>query len=89
MNRREFFATVAAALSAPIVLPAEPQHALLEAYYVTILPGESLVTASVSKMDLLWGLSQCRPEFACRICDDPPEPREWIRMKFDPARLPL
>lgn len=88
MNRREFFAIVAAAVAAPIALPSEPQQAFLEDYYVTILPGESLVTAHVSKMDLLWGLSQWRPEFACRICDDQPEPREWIRMKFDPARLP-
>lgn len=89
MNRREFFATVAAAVVAPIALQPEPQQAFLEDYYVTILPGESLVTAHVSRMDVLWGLKCCRPEFAVRIMDDPPEPREWIRMKFDPARLPL
>lgn len=47
-----------------------------------------LYVAAQNRFDLLAGFGKFYPEFAVRICDDPPEPREWLRMKFDPARLP-
>lgn len=79
-----------AATAAVVPLPVTP-------YTVTIETGPSLTTLrfardafyfGMSRLDVICGVSANRPQFACRIMEYPPEPREWIRMKLDPARLP-
>lgn len=86
MNRRGFLSTIAAAAVAPL-LPSIPAPPLMkEGISLRFIRGYDAASGVVlSRMDVLYGFGSFYPEYACRVVDGP---REWIRMKFDPARLP-